>query len=231
MLWSRMMINKYPYFENKLPSAKPPTLYAIMNSLVNFGKEKNEKVKISDLPEEARELIFDFNYPYPSIEIYPNSLPKEIFEQLILTHFIDRRIGFETFTTFKLHLMSKLYEVIPSYMYFISNCYDADFSHIFGNEIIERSYSEETSGENSASTVDKFSDTPQGQLNHVDEDTYLTDYRDISGSGEESGSKEFTETITRYTPLEIYTMLLNSKNRNVFTNLLNEFEDLFYQLA
>lgn len=231
MLWSRMIINKYPYFENYLPSNKPPTLYAIMNSMVNFGKEKSEQVKISELPAEAREMIFDFNYPYPTIETFPNSLPKEMFEELILTHFIDRRIGFETVTAFKLHLMSKLYEVIPSYMYFLSNCYDEDVTTIFGNEIIKRTYSEETSGENSASTVDKFSDTPQGQLNHVDEDTYLTDYRDVSGSGEESGSKEFTEEVSRTTPLEIYTMLLNSKNRNVFTNLLNEFEDLFYQLA
>lgn len=230
MLWNRMFINKYPYFENYLPSAKPPTLYAIMNSMVNFGKEQSEKVKISDLPHEARENIFDFNYPYPSIEDYPDELPKEDLEEMILTHFIDRRIGFETVTNFKLHLMSKLFEVIPSYHYFICNCY-SDLEKTFGNEIIKRVYSEETSGENSASTVDKFSDTPQGQLNHVDEDTYLTDYRDVSGSGEESGSKEFTEEITRTTPLEIYTMLLNSKNRNVFTNLLNEFEDLFYQLA
>ena len=38
----------------------PPTLYSIMESIVNYGKEKNEK--IVDLATNARTTIFDFDY-------------------------------------------------------------------------------------------------------------------------------------------------------------------------
>ena len=38
----------------------PPTLYALLNSIVNFGEE--EKTKIKDLAKVGRSTIFDFDY-------------------------------------------------------------------------------------------------------------------------------------------------------------------------
>ena len=41
---------------------KPPTLYAIMNSIANYDAE--EKTKIRNLAKATHEKIFDFDYPF-----------------------------------------------------------------------------------------------------------------------------------------------------------------------
>lgn len=73
------------FFPN-LPTwnTKPPTLYSIMNSIANFNKE--DKTKIKDLYEIAKNTIFNFNYPLSS---YVN---KTQFEKMILNKFLMRRI-------------------------------------------------------------------------------------------------------------------------------------------
>ena len=45
---------------NLIMNPKPPTLYALMNSIVNYGKE--EQTKIRDLASECHSDIFDFEY-------------------------------------------------------------------------------------------------------------------------------------------------------------------------
>ena len=40
---------------------EPPTLYSLMESMVNYNKEN--KTPIKDLCKEARHTIFDFSYP------------------------------------------------------------------------------------------------------------------------------------------------------------------------
>ena len=86
---------------------KPPTLYAIMNSIANYDAE--EKTKIRNLAKATHEKIFDFDYPLS------NKVDKEEFECQILNHFIMRRIGQETFTAFQLFLENKLNEILPYY--------------------------------------------------------------------------------------------------------------------
>ena len=67
----------------------PPTLYSILNSIVNF--ENEDPVKIKDLARYGRSKIFDFDYP---LSQYAN---KEEFECMILNHYIMRRIGYERY--------------------------------------------------------------------------------------------------------------------------------------
>ena len=86
---------------------KPPTLYSILESIVNFDKE--DKTKIKDLAKSGRETIFNFTYPLS------NKVVKEDFECMILNHFIMRRIGFETVTAFRIQLNVKLNEIMPMY--------------------------------------------------------------------------------------------------------------------
>lgn len=88
---------------------KPPTLYLILQSIVNYGKEYDETTKIKDLAKYGRSTVFDFDYPLST------KISKEDFECMILNKFLMRRIGFETFTAFQIQLNVKLNEIMPRY--------------------------------------------------------------------------------------------------------------------
>ena len=74
---------------------------------MNYGKD--DKTKIKDLAKAGRSTFFNFNYPLS------NKVSKEDFETMILNNFIDRRIGYETLTTFRIKLNVKLNEIMPTY--------------------------------------------------------------------------------------------------------------------
>ena len=85
----------------------PPTLYRLLNSIVNFDAE--EQTKIKDLASAGRSDIFDFDYPLS------DNIEKEDFEVMILNHFLMRRIGYDTLNAFKIALNVKLNEIMPIY--------------------------------------------------------------------------------------------------------------------
>ena len=90
----------------------PPTIYAILESIVNPNVDLNEpapEVKIKDLAKAGRSTIFNFDYPLTT------NITKEKFETMILNHFLQRRIGFETVTAFRIQLDVKLNEIMPLY--------------------------------------------------------------------------------------------------------------------
>ena len=78
------MIPIYPMIPNLMKLAndydEPPTVYALLNSYVNFSREV--PVKISDLAKTGRAMFFDFDYPLAS------GISKEDFETMILNHFL-----------------------------------------------------------------------------------------------------------------------------------------------
>ena len=88
---------------------KPPTVYSILNSIVNGDKEEDDYTKIKDLAKEGSSIIFNFEYPLS------NNINKEDFEIQILNHYLMRRIGFETVTAFRIGLNVKLNEIMPMY--------------------------------------------------------------------------------------------------------------------
>ena len=94
-----------PLFHNI--NTEPPTLYSLMNSIVNYNNPN--PVKISELSKNARTTIFNFDYPLSS------KVTKEEFEVMILNKFMQRRIGFQTFTAWQLQLNVKLNEIMPLY--------------------------------------------------------------------------------------------------------------------
>ena len=64
---------------------KPPTIYSILESIVNSNVDLNEpapEVKIKDLAKAGRQTIFNFDYPLTS------NITKEKFETMILNHFL-----------------------------------------------------------------------------------------------------------------------------------------------
>lgn len=234
----------YPYFENHLPSMAPPTLLSILNSYVNYGKDK--KTGILDLSAASRDMVFDFSYP---LSDYIN---KEDFEIMFLDQFLDRRIGTETFTAWKLHLRSKLRQIMPSY----NMMFDAlgeKFDILKGDgytktyteredELTEQSMSTDGSTESSGETKRKYSDTPQGQLSNVDQGTYLTDYTDTEDSSNIS-TQSSSEGSTDRGKDRTYTEIHNSHVANldalirfreaaldIYGMIWKDCDDLFYQI-
>lgn len=109
------MINPFynPYFLRPpflpLNNDEPPTIYSLMESIANYGKTPSEKTPIKDLAFVTRETFFNFTYPLTT------NINKADFETMILNHYMMRRIGFDTLTTFRIQLGVKLNDIMPKY--------------------------------------------------------------------------------------------------------------------
>lgn len=212
----------------------PPTLYRLLNSIVNFDEE--EQTKIKDLAAAGREEIFDFDYPLTE------NIDKEDFEVLILNHFLMRRIGYDTLNAFKIALNVKLNEIMPIY----NKMFDMlDGWDLFSDgEIINRTASD--AGTNSLNNITssnstsdrRYSDTPQNQLSDVRNGSYITDYNydtdtgSVSSSSAGTDSRNTIERITR-TPsdkIKIYKEFIENK-KSIMTMIFEDLDVLFYGLV
>lgn len=216
----------------------PQTLYSIMNSICNFGAD--EKTNIYNLAKGARSTIFDFDYPLST------HVNKAEFEELILKHFIMRRIGFDTVTGFKIALEVKLNEIMPRYnkLFDILDGWDIFTS----GEVVTRVTSDNGTN-NLTSSVNtsnsnisdrRNSNVPQNELEDIQSGSYMTDYNydtdNSSGTStsQSSGASTNTtnETINR-TPadkIKIYNEFIENKN-NIYTMIFKDLEDLFYSIV
>lgn len=225
---------------------KPPTIYAILNSIVNYGKE--DKVKIKDLAKNGRTTIFDFDYPLSS------KVSKEDFECIILNHFLMRRIGFDTVTAFQIQLNVKLNEIMQNYNILFDSLSGWDLFN--DGETVTRTQNDDrvtnstnlVNNESNSSSNNindtRYSDTPQNMLDDVKTGKYLTDYTyvqndtnssDTSVSNGTSNTKDSNvtvETIKRSPAdkINLYKNFIESKN-NIYTMIFNDLECLFYQLV
>lgn len=203
----------------------PPTLYAILESIVNFGKDT--KTKIKDLAAAGRETIFDFDYPLTT------NISKEDFECMIINHFIMRRIGYETMTAFKIALNVKLNEIMPIY----NKLFDA----LEGWDLFTSGESITETGSNSLNNITntsnvsdrRYSDTPQQQLTDVQDGKYITDYNYDTDTGSTSASTMGTDSriITR-TPadkIKVYKEFMENK-KSIYTMIFEDLDSLFYGL-
>lgn len=212
----------------------PPTIYRLLNSIVNF--DSDEQTKIKDLASEGREEIFDFTYPLST------HIVKADFEVMILNHFLMRRIGYDTLNAFKIALNVKLNEIMPIY----NKMFDMlDGWDLFDDgEQITRTLTD--SGNNSLSNTTtsqntsdrRYSDTPQNQLTNVQNGTYITDYNydtdtgSVSSQSTGTDSRSTTEIITR-TPsdkIKIYKEFIENK-KSIMTMIFDDLEPLFYGLV
>lgn len=173
---------------NFLFNNKPPTLYSILNSIVNY--DKNNKTKIKDLAINGRETIFNFDYPLT------NKIKKEDFEVMILNKFLMRRIGYETVTAFRIALSVKINEIMPVYNKMFDmlegwdlfndgetithNLKENNTGNTSNEQTIENT--ENKTGSSSSNITDnsttdtRYSELPQNQIPSVADGTYVTDY-------------------------------------------------------
>lgn len=224
----------------------PPTLYSIMNSIANYGKE--EETKIRNLASATHDKIFDFEYPLSS------KVDRDDFECQILNHFIMRRIGQETFTAFQLFLENKLNEILPYYNIMFDSL--VDYNLFNDGEVITRnrtdngasSKNSENNGTSSLSGTNqvknKFSEYPLGQLTDIDDDTYVSTQNNSNGTTSNSGTTSNTlsetgttnnttiETETRsgLDKMDLYMKYLQTKN-SIMTMIYKDLDILFYGLV
>jgi hypothetical protein len=212
----------------------PPTLYRLLNSIVNYDEE--EQTKIKNLAAAGREDIFDFDYPLSE------NVDKEDFEVMILNHFLMRRIGYDTLNAFKIALNVKMNEIMPMY----NKMFDMlDGWNIFNDgEITSRTVTD--SGTNSLNNITtsqntsdrRYSDTPQQQLQNVRDGKYITDYNydtdngSVSSSSAGTDSRSTLESITR-TPsdkMKLYKEFIENK-KSIMTMIFEDLDVLFYGLV
>ena len=239
--WTPILMPRIPLLDER-----PPRLYDLLESLVNYGK--TDKTKIKNLAKESRNYIFDFDYPLS------DKVNKEKFESMILNHFLLRRIGFETFTSFQIQLNVKLNEIMPLYNKMFESL---DGWNLFNDgEIVERDLKDNRTIENNTSANNKlnnnsetisdlrYSDTPQNQLENLRDGSYVTDANynknnDTSESIGESTAKTNTkddnvlhETIKRSPSdkIAIYKEFQDNL-KSIYTMIFKDLDCLFYQLV
>lgn len=244
------------YFYPRIPhmNEKPPTVYSLLESIVNFGND--DKKKIKDLAKYGRTTFFDFDY------VLSSSITKEQFETTILNHYLMRRIGFDTLTAFRIQLNVKINEIMPKYnkMFDMMNNWNIfqDGGDITKdgtvNDSEQSSNNTNTSLTNTASNTTgttsdrRRSETPQNELEDVRAGKYVTDYNydtnnttssDTSSSnGTNSNSYSGTKanayhekiTKTQENRLELYIKYQNELN-NIFSMIFKELDCLFYGLV
>lgn len=229
-------------------------------------KESQDYTKIDDVIVNSIDKIFDFSFP-----IFDEAY-RSVLETKIVRHYYTREIGFETVALWKHFLNMRMNEIMPKY----NKLYEAealDFSP-FANIDYTESYEGTGSGTNSntdtgtmsedindnrnvdythnGNNIDKYSDTPQGGLSGLLNDTYLTnarqstandsdntddDYtrdRDVSTSntrnGRFSNTDEYLKHFKGYNGSKTYSEML-MEYRNTFINIdlmiIDELNDLF----
>lgn len=174
----------------------------------------------------------------------------------ILKHYYLREIGCETVGIWLLWMNTKLEEIMPYYnklyeseLIKFNPMYDVDWNrkgNKTGNE--SGSGSRSTSGNNSGTNTqsgtssntrkDLYSDTPQGALAGIESETYLTNARKVSDSGETgvnastSGRYEDSESSSnKVDTTEDYVESVSGKQGgSSYSKLLSEFRETFLNI-
>lgn len=252
----------FPYVDNnyfllfpRIPNNcdKPPTVYSILESIVNYGKD--DKTKIKDLAKSGRSTIFNFDYPLT------DNISKEDFECMILNHYLMRRIGFDTVTAFRIQLNVKLNEIMPLY----NKMFDAiENWDIFndgeiteksgtGNRTIDNTSETTNTLENSSHTTTsdtsdrRNSELPQNQLNLLRDGSYVSNYNYDQNSGESNDTSTSDGTsnssnntkddstyheIVKRSPADKIAILkeIQENVRNIYSMIFKDLDVLFYSI-
>lgn len=207
---------------------------------------------------ELRELvesgvkIWDFEYPS-----YYKGEEKAAFEQKVIDHFYFRQIGQETPARWLHYFRSRIREIMPYYLDIYKsvevfksvedplesyNLVETYRETGTGSATSQDSATSETTGSTTTDHTRKFSNTPQGSIDNIDD--YLTEATkeggtedsESSGTTTNSGSSS-TETEKTYElsrrgnigvqPLGQEIKILREAYINVDMMIINELNDLF----
>lgn len=200
-----------------------------------------DKIFDSDIP------IFDENYRLP-------------LEKKILRHYYTREIGYETFGAWKLHLNNKMKEIMPYYNKLYNSelltfepLQDTDYytnhSGSFNGETVDdnESTSRTTTSESGSSTDDqsnslisRYSDTPQGAISDLQNNTYLTnatindETRDDDSTYQNSGTNNNTSTMDNTRTIantdQYLDHVFGKRGTGTYSKYLQEYRDTFLNI-
>ena len=252
--------NNYFLLFPRIPTMneKPPTVYSILQSIVNFGKEEQRKIK--DLAKTGRTTIFDFEYPLT------DKINKETFECMILNHFLMRRIGFDTVTAFKIQLNVKLNEIMPMYNKMFNAMDNWDIFNDGEKTTRNGTDNRTTDTTNTSTTTNTLQNTsqttneetsdrrqselPQSEIDNVKNASYLTNYNfdtnnsnsndtsNSNGTSENNSSANtkddniYNETIIK-TPADKIAIYKEFQEnlKTIYGMIFKDLDCLFYQLV
>ena len=224
---------------------------------------------VNEIIQSAIPKVFNFDFP-----IYDDDY-RNVLCTKILKHYYTREIGAETVGLWQLWLDTRLNEIMPYYNMLYKSAtiefnpmHDIDLSTQYvktndgTNDVTGNSTenSSGTSGElvvNEGENVERnmFSDTPQGSLDNVENETYLTNATKNTSEGTNSSNsdtefsnnkhidrtdkvvikstEEYLHTVTGKTGGASYSKRLN-EYRNTFLNIdsmiIDELKDLFMNI-
>nr|DAH66975.1 MAG TPA: Lower collar protein [Caudoviricetes sp.] len=205
--------------------------------------EQSRSGNVDKIIETAIPHIFDFDFPIFDISY------KDILCKKILKHYYTREIGFETVGLWKLKLNTKLNEIMPYYN-LLYNERKAVIDKDLLSDIVttresrgtdNREYRRDTQSNSENVTRDMYSDTPQGALDNVENETYLTNASKTTNSQNNTGSENGVdknndmrnETVrTNFnglTYLDIYERYVKAF-KDIDLMIINDLNDLFFML-
>ena len=177
------------------------------------------------LSDSVLDKIFNFDFPIFEEE-YRHPL-----ERKILKHYYTREIGFETVGRFKLALDSTLNEIMPYY----NQLYESAKLKFepFHDVDITKDYTLDNTTSLSAKMTRRESDTPQGGLNGLESNEYMSFGSITDNSGTDTRGDVYHETVKGKNGTDSYSKRL-MEYRKTFLNIdmmvINELEELFMQI-
>lgn len=207
-------------------------------------KQSEGQLKVNEIIANAIPNIFNFDFP-----IFDESY-RTVLETKILKHFYTREIGLETVGLWKLKLDTKLNEIMPYY----NKLYKSElleFNPLYTKDLYKKHEGKGTNvgstdsdgiTTNNGTSWNKYSETPQGTVANIDNDTYLTNAtkdtinnttrQDNTTSENYKTTDEYLDHVYGYEGKDGSEMLL--KFRETFLNIdvmiIEELEPLFMQI-
>lgn len=180
---------------------------------------------IDDVLDKSAMKVFSFNFP-----IFDENYRKPLCIK-ILRHYYTREICEETFGLWKLRLEARMNEIMPYY----NQLYNSEllkFNPLHDTDITTQ-HSKHNNGENDSVTRNRFSDTPQGGLVGVENDSYLTSAAKDTTNGNYKATEDYNQTITGKAQGGTFSKMLK-EFRETFLNIdkmiINDLSDLFFNL-
>lgn len=180
-----------------------------------------------------------------------DNLYKPVLCKKILKHYYTREIGFETAGLWMLWMNRRLEEIMPYYNQLYKSAqlqfnpfHDIDYWRE-GNRKNDGTSATSGSSNNRQDNVtrDLYSETPQGALNGVESETYLTDARKVMQDNEANNvyndnnttntTEDYLEHVYGKMGTINYSKLLNEYRTtllNIDMQIIEEFSDLFMGL-
>ena len=224
---------------------------------------------VDEILSNSWDKVFDFAFP-----IFDENY-RSVLCQKILKHYYTREISFETVGLWKLKLNMMMNEIMPYYNLLYNSAaltynplVDADYTKTHEGEdagsgtetgthtgTVADSGVRNTDYEQDQTNWNVYSDTPQGALTNVENETYLTNARKVTnhteGSNDETNSNtrtynegtglnrrfsntdEYVDHIIGKFPGKSYPQLIREYRENflnIDVDIINELSDLFIKI-